>query len=190
MRVFIASGHAGTVSGLAWSPDGQRLASSGEDGTIRLWDRTLGLERILTGPTAGWVSDIAWSPDGTRIAGADRPLYVWNARNGAVVLSLSHPADGTLAVAWSPDGASIAFGGYDMALTLCDPSSGGVVATMGTPDAASITAVAWSPDGEWLAIGTWNGSVHLWSPRSRTFAATLSVPGRPRDERRGPTPLL
>src|ERR1051326_189253 len=144
-RVFVASGHGGTVSGLAWSPDGQRLASSGEDCTIRLWDRSLGLTRSLTGPTAGWVSSLAWSPDGSRIAGANRPLYVWNAHTGAVVLSLSRPVDGTLAVAWSPDGTSIAFGGYDLALTLCDPSSGSIVATMRTPDAASITSLAWSP---------------------------------------------
>src|SRR5262249_21102088 len=100
------------------------------------------------------------------------------------------PVDGTLAVAWSPDGASIAFGGYDTALTLCDPSSGRVVATMRTPDATSITRLAWSPDGAWLAVGTWNGGGHLWSPRSRTFPATAPGPGRRRVGRRGPIPLL
>ncbi|HQO29070.1 MAG TPA: NACHT domain-containing protein, partial [Accumulibacter sp.] len=60
-------GHAGGVSACAWSPDGQRLLSGGDDGTLRVWDAPSGTELWTLRGHDGWVRACAWSPDGQRL---------------------------------------------------------------------------------------------------------------------------
>jgi WD40 repeat protein len=74
-------GHKGTVEAVAWSPDGRRLASSGEVGEVWLWDVVNGkaLARCKM-DYDGEVDTIAWSPDGTRLASErQRDIDIWSA---------------------------------------------------------------------------------------------------------------
>src|SRR5439155_9657849 len=76
-------GHAGGIFSVAYSPDGQRLATSSEDKTIKIWDRS-GKELLtLQGHTQS-VWTVAFSPDSQKIAsgGFDRTVRLWDARTG------------------------------------------------------------------------------------------------------------
>ena len=78
------TGHTNSVHAVAWSPDGTRLATAGDDRTVRIWDPTTGETlTTLTGHT-GAVRAVAWSPDGTRLATAsdDDTVRIWDPATG------------------------------------------------------------------------------------------------------------
>ena len=69
---------------VAYSPDGQMLASACADYTVKLWDTNTGLERFTLHGHASLVDGVAFSPDGERIAsaGLDRTVRLWHPATG------------------------------------------------------------------------------------------------------------
>jgi WD40 repeat protein len=69
------------VLGLAFSPDGTRLASAGADQTVRIWNPSRGREVLAPPGAGGRVHGVAFSPDGGRLAAttADGIVRVWEA---------------------------------------------------------------------------------------------------------------
>ena len=116
------SGHAGWVTGLAFSPDGRRALSSGEDRVIRLWD--LGSRatiREFRGHT-DWAISVAFSPDG-RLAystggarsvwrdGTDFAVRIWDVEAGRQVGKMEGHRGLVFGLAVSADGRRVLTGG-------------------------------------------------------------------------------
>ena len=99
---------------LVWSPDGTRLATtgnmSGGGGMVTIQDLSTG-RRPITLPDTDRVTTVVWSPDGTRLAtaglGGVDPVRVWDPVTGRDPITLPG-TDDTTTVVWSPDGAHLA----------------------------------------------------------------------------------
>ena len=169
-EVALLTGHTGWVLSVAFSPDGNTLASGSSDGTVRLWDARTGAHlQTLTGHT-NRVESVAFSPDGNTLASGsyDGTVRLWDARTGAHLQTLGH-TDSVFSVAFSPDGNTIASGSRDETVRLWDARTGADLQTLiGHTD--SVFSVAFSPDGSTLASGSLDDTVLLWD-----MAPSLSI---------------
>src|SRR3989440_7644421 len=150
--LFICSGHASRITGVAWAPNGSQIASASYDKTVRTWDPTNGKNIHIYRRHSDRVNAVAWSPDSKRIASAsdDHTVQVWEIGTKNPLFTFGGHTDKVLAVAWSPDGARIASAGVDKTVQVWEECRARVLFIFnGHTD--TVTALSWSPDGKQIA---------------------------------------
>jgi WD40 repeat protein len=142
--------------GVAFSPDGRRLANGSRDHMIQIWDARTGRELTSCKGHSSTVGSVMFSPDGLSLASAsaDGTTRVWDARTGRELFALQHNEHVRKAV-FSPSGRFIATGSGRETVKLWDAHNGQEVRTFNGLT-GEVKGVAFSPDGRQLA--GWGGA--------------------------------
>jgi WD40 repeat protein/serine/threonine protein kinase len=171
--------HTKIVNTVAWSPNGDLLASGGDDGAVYVRDIELERELFRLEDLGGPITSLAWSPDGKMLAAGseDKNIYVWEMLTGRLEKQLFKHESAVNVVAWSPDGKKLATAGWyinvwDLSTWRADISFGGHFDL--------VTCLEWSHDSYQLMSSSKDGTVRVWDfAENDNSNLPLSAPDEP-----------
>ena len=168
--------HAGSVNELAFSRDGTRLASAGQDGSLIIWDLTSDPPKRAQLQFEGSMQQLAFNEDGSTLAasGPKGPvrlidvasaLQAGDLASAAVYRSLP-PLDSAIrSLAIAPDARHIAVGLDDLTVHVVGVDAAATSSAITMRSAGGmITSLAFSHDQRWLIGGSMSGTVYIWNP--------------------------
>ncbi len=163
--------HTLRITSVAFSPDGQRIVTSGQrDPTLRVWEAASGRELFTLRGHSDEIFCAAFSPDGRRIVtgSVDQTAKVWEADTGKELFTFRGHGTMINSVAFSPDGQRIVSGGDDTAKVW---EAAGGKELLSLPGLSQ--AVAFSPDGRRIVTGDLSGTAKVWDAANGTQLLTL-----------------
>ena len=167
------NGYGQGVNSVAFSPDGQYLASGSSDRSVRVWRVANGTLVSSRFDHTQRVNAVVFSSDGQWLASGsdDQTAKLYRTSDWGLERTLTGHSNQVLAVAFSPDSMSLATGSWDQTVRLWNVSDWTLAFSL--PHGSGVGAVAFSPDGNTLATGTWDHNIRLWDPQRGALVNTL-----------------
>src|SRR6476661_7739738 len=156
------TGHKNLIYSVAFSPNGEVVASGSDDKTIKLWGVKDGQEIVTLAGHTNLVYFVAFSPDGETLASSswDRTVKIWRVKDGKLLRTITGHTDSVRCIAFSPNGEFLASGSHDNTIKIWWVKDWQEVLTI-TGHSWYVDSIAFSPDGEILASSS-NQTIKIW----------------------------
>ncbi|NES02669.1 MAG: protein kinase [Okeania sp. SIO2F4] len=161
--VLTLTGHFDSVNSVAFSPNGETLASGSRDKTIEIWDMNKGRRWFTLTGHGDSVQTVAFSQDGEMLASGsrDKTIEIWDMKKGRRWFTLIGHSDWVDTVAFSPDNQMLASGGRDKAIEIWNLQKAKRWFTLiGHED--RVYTVAFNQDSGILASGSRDQTIKIW----------------------------
>ena len=144
--------HQGEVKGVAWSPDGSILATSGRDGTVRLWNSEGSVNYAVLRGHKDSVGDVAFSSDGSMLASGseDRTVRIWDANTERHLRTINLRSYSGRDLVFHPSKPILAVGSGGNRVIIYNAATGQWIQNIVVRDLVS--DVDFHPHGEFLAV--------------------------------------
>lgn len=175
--------HEGPVRGLSFAPDGQTLASGGQDNVIRIWQISSGKQLMELRGHASHVRDCVYSPDGDSLlsAGRDGQVKLWQPdRYAEMVVFDKGPlgeSDAVLAAHFSRDGTELVTADRDRTATLWNIAKREPIQHFAEGHEFLASTAQFFDDGSRLATGAGDSTVRVWDVATGTELLLLEGTG-------------
>jgi WD40 repeat protein len=175
-NLFRVIHHPDNVKGVAWSPDGSRLATACFDGVARIWDPdSEELLLKLPHPDGAKVASVAWSPDGRWLGSTCEGIsgaYLWDAVTGERQHDLKGHTENVAEMVWDPYSRRVATASSDRKVKIWDALTGREIQTL-RAHGSFLLSVDWSPDGRYLASAGNDQLIIVWDTQTWYMHRTL-----------------
>ncbi|MDE0022355.1 MAG: WD40 repeat domain-containing protein [Candidatus Poribacteria bacterium] len=179
-------GHTRTIHAAAFSPDGKKLVSGGDDASIRIWDAVTGAPLRMIGKGEDHLYQTAYSPDSKtliQIASGAGDLYadhielirILDSESGALIQTIVGPDQKTnyiIHALYSPNSDEFACRQDDYSIWIFSMRERKALRII-KDQKYGVSTISYSPDGKILASGSYAGPIQLWNPDTGENIRTL-----------------
>jgi WD40 repeat protein len=164
----------GGVLSVAFSSDGQFLATGDINGEIIVWQVKNSELKLRWTADNTLIRSVAFSPNGQYIASAseNQTIKIWEAATGNLIKPLNDENNQVWSIAFSPNGRYIASGGEDKTVKIWEIATGVCQPTSEEHDSL-IRSVMFSPDGQYIASGSDDNTAKIWNVDTGQCIQTL-----------------
>ena len=156
------SSHKSWIRTVHYSQKGNLLASSGWDGSVKIW-HTEDFSEAHSIQLGDKVVSVRFSPDGSLLAagGFDKTVHIWNTNTWQLICSLKGHYGVVWDVCFNPDSEVIASASTDSLVRLWSTRTGELIGILrGHKD--GVSSICFSNDGKSLFSGDWQGEIIAW----------------------------
>jgi WD40 repeat protein len=171
------TGHSNDVHAVAFTPDGLRLVSAGDDRNIIVWNLATAVEARRWPAHQGPIPGLDVSPGGELVASASRDdsIRLWDLGTGKLKHELLGHTEDVLSVRFSPNGKLLASASYDGTVRLWDAANGKAIRIF-KGHTNRVFSVAFSPDASRLASAG-DSTLRIWNAANGQQLSVITLGG-------------